>query len=138
MYFPAGNYVFFKTVKVPPGVKISGEIWAVIMAGGSSTFKDANNPKPVLQVGDAGDVGDVEITDIMFGSKGAQPGAILVQWNIKQGSQGSAGIWDSHFRVGGTAGSNLQVIINLNDTKFVIDAVDLFAVRTMPQRSVGC
>lgn len=45
----------------------------------------------------------------MFASKGAQPGAILVQWNIKQGSQGGAGMWDSHFRVGGTTGSNLQV-----------------------------
>lgn len=119
VYFPSGNYVFFKTVKVHPGVKIAGELWAVIMAGGTSTFQDANNPKPVLQVGDSGDIGDVEITDIMFASKGAQPGAILVQWNIKQGSQGSAGMWDSHFRVGGTAGSNLQVIIDSFELKFV-------------------
>lgn len=110
VYFPAGTYLFFTTVKVPPGVRIAGEIWAVIMAGGDSTFKDANNPKPVLQVGEPGQSGDVEITDIMFGSMGAQPGAILVQWNIRQGSQGSAGMWDSHFRVGGTKGSNLQVM----------------------------
>ncbi|KAJ6645755.1 Glucan 1,3-beta-glucosidase [Pseudolycoriella hygida] len=108
VYFPSGTYVFFKTVKVPPGVRIAGEIWAVIMAGGTSTFQDANNPNPVLKIGEPGDVGDVEITDLMFGSKGAQPGAILVQWNIKQRSQGSAGMWDSHFRVGGTAGSNLK------------------------------
>lgn len=113
VHFPSGTYVFFKTVKVPPGVRIVGEVWAVIMAGGASTFQDANNPKPVLQIGEPGDTGDVEITDIMFGSKGAQPGAILVQWNIKQGSQGSAGMWDCHFRVGGTAGSNLQVLIYL-------------------------
>lgn len=119
VYFPSGNYVFFKTVKVHPGVKIAGEIWAVIMAGGTSTFQDANNPKPVLQVGDPGDIGDVEIIDLMFASKGAQPGAILVQWNIKEGSQGSAGMWDSHFRIGGTAGSNLQVIIDLFEPKFV-------------------
>lgn len=110
VYFPAGTYVFFNTVKVPPNVRISGEIWAVIMAGGDSTFQDANNPKPVLQVGEPGQTGDVEITDIMFSSKGAQPGAILLQWNIKQGSQGSAGVWDSHFRVGGSKGSNLQVM----------------------------
>lgn len=109
VYFPSGTYVFFKTVKVPPGVKIIGEVWAVIMAGGDSAFQNANNPQPVLQVGEPGQTGDVEITDIIFGSKGAQPGAVLVQWNIKQGSQGSAGIWDSHFRVGGTDGSNLQV-----------------------------
>jgi glucan 1,3-beta-glucosidase len=67
------------------------------------------NPRPVLKVGDPGQVGNVEICDIMFATKGAQPGAILVQWNIRQGSQGSAGMWDSHFRVGGTTGSNLQV-----------------------------
>jgi len=78
------------------------------MAGGASTFQDANNPQPVLKVGEPGDTGSVEITDIIFSSKGAQPGAILVQWNIKQESQGSAGIWDSHFRVGGSAGSELQ------------------------------
>lgn len=48
---------------------------------------------------------------MMFGTKGAQPGAILVQWNIRAASPGSAGMWDSHFRVGGTTGSNLQVRI---------------------------
>ncbi len=98
-------------MKVPPGIRIAGEVWSVIMAGGSLTFQDSSNPNPVLQIGNPGDSGDVEITDIMFATKGAQPGAILVQWNIKEDSQGSAGMWDCHFRVGGTAGSNLQVLI---------------------------
>ena len=31
-----------------------------------------------------------------------------MEWNIAQTSQGSAAIWDSHFRVGGAAGTNLQ------------------------------
>ncbi len=139
VYFPAGTYVFYKTVTVPPGVRIIGEAWSVIMAGGNSFFQDQMNPRPVLKVGgkelflelnlkisesrsqiiknkfffnvllDPGQTGNVEISDLMFATKGAQPGAILVQWNIRQGSQGSAGMWDSHFRVGGTTGSNLQV-----------------------------
>jgi glucan 1,3-beta-glucosidase len=44
----------------------------------------------------------------MFSTKGAQPGAILVQWNIKGSSAGAAGMWDTHFRVGGFKGSELQ------------------------------
>jgi len=109
VYFPAGTYVFAKTVTVPPGTRIIGETWSIIMAGGNSVFKDAMNPAAVLKVGEPGQTGNVEITDIMFGTKGAQPGAVLVEWNIKQGAQGSAGMWDSHFRVGGTDGSDLQV-----------------------------
>jgi hypothetical protein len=33
-----------------------------------------------------------------------------MEWNIAESSQGSAGMWDSHFRVGGAIGSNLQYI----------------------------
>jgi len=85
-----------------------GETWSVLMAGGAA-FQDASNPQPMLQVGEPGQSGMVEITDLFFCSKAAQPGAILVQWNIRQTSQGSASMWDSHFRVGGTTGSDLQV-----------------------------
>jgi hypothetical protein len=109
VYFPAGTYVFYQTVHVPPGVKIIGEIWSKIFAGGNSFFQNEEHPQPLLKVGEPGQVGDVEITDLMFGTKGAQPGAILVQWNIRAATPGSAGMWDSHFRVGGTTGSNLQV-----------------------------
>lgn len=51
VYFPAGTYVFYKTVTVPPGVRIIGEAWSVIMAGGNSFFQDQMNPRPVLKVG---------------------------------------------------------------------------------------
>lgn len=51
VYFPAGTYVFYKTVHVPPGVKIIGEIWSVIMAGGNSVFQNEEHPQPVLKVG---------------------------------------------------------------------------------------
>ena len=39
---------------------------------------------------------------------GPTAGAILMEWNIAESSQGSAGMWDAHFRVGGAAGSQLQ------------------------------
>jgi hypothetical protein len=61
----------------------------------------------LFQVGEAGDTGSVEIQDIMFTTEGPTAGAILVQWNMAQGLQGSAAMWDSHFRVGGAQGSRL-------------------------------
>jgi glucan 1,3-beta-glucosidase len=63
----------------------------------------------MLKVGEPGQTGSVEIADFMFSTKGAQPGAILVQWNLKGSAPGAAGMWDAHFRVGGFAGSELQV-----------------------------
>jgi glucan 1,3-beta-glucosidase len=108
VYFPAGTYIISKTVFVPEGTRIIGETWSVLMADGAA-FQNQNSPVPMLRVGNPGDSGVVEITDIMFGSKGAQPGVILVQWNIRESFKGSCGMWDTHFRVGGTAGSELQV-----------------------------
>jgi glucan 1,3-beta-glucosidase len=108
VYIPAGSYVIGKTVTVPPGSRIIGETWSVLMAGGAA-FQNEMQPQPMLKVGEPGQTGSVEITDLFFASKGAQPGAILVQWNIAQSSNGAAGLWDSHFRVGGFQGSELNV-----------------------------
>ncbi|KAJ7093252.1 exo-beta-1,3-glucanase, partial [Mycena epipterygia] len=49
-----------------------------------------------------------EITDIIFSTIGPAGGAIVVEWNVKQTTQGGAGMWDSHIRLGGAAGTNLQ------------------------------
>lgn len=107
IFFPHGAYVVSKTIKIPGGTRMTGEIWSIILATGNA-FGDWNNPTPVLRVGDPGEVGSVEISEFMFSTKGPCPGAVLVQWNIKGSAPGAAGIWDSHFRVGGFAGSNLQ------------------------------
>ena len=108
VYFDHGAYVITNTVKVPNNVRVVGEIWPLIMAGGSSNFNDQKNPKPVFQVGASGDVGTVEFQDIIFETQGPQPGAILMEWNVAGSSKGGAGLWDVHFRVGGTAGTQLQ------------------------------
>jgi glucan 1,3-beta-glucosidase len=108
VYFDHGAYLITNTVRVPKNIKITGEIWPLIMAGGNSAFKDQRNPKPVFQVGQPGDVGDVEMSDLMFETAGPQPGAILMEWNVAGTKPGSAGLWDVHFRVGGSAGTQLQ------------------------------
>ncbi|KAJ2901431.1 hypothetical protein MKZ38_001861 [Zalerion maritima] len=108
VYFDHGAYVITDTITVPNNIKITGEMLPLILAGGDSSFKDMNSPKPVFKVGSAGDTGAVEMSDLMFETQGAQGGAILMQWNLGQTSAGSNGLWDVHFRVGGSAGTQLQ------------------------------
>ena len=107
IYFDHGAYLVSSTIKVPANIKITGEIWPIILASGSA-FSNAANPAPVFQVGQPGQTGSVEISDLVFEVKGPQPGAIMVEWNVASSSQGSSGMWDVHARIGGTAGSNLQ------------------------------
>ncbi|KAF3940010.1 hypothetical protein ABW19_dt0204076 [Dactylella cylindrospora] len=107
-YFPHGMYLVSDTIFVPPGAKIVGEAWSQIQATGTK-FNDALNPRVMVRVGNSGDVGSIEIQDMLFGVRGPAAGCILVEWNIAASSKGSAAIWDSHWRVGGSIGSNLQV-----------------------------
>ncbi|KAL8950983.1 MAG: hypothetical protein Q9222_003017 [Ikaeria aurantiellina] len=109
VYFDHGAYIITSTIKVPKNIKITGEIWPLIMASGPA-FSDQSKPTPVFQVGQPGDTGAVEISDLMFETKGPLPGAILMQWNIHDppNAPGSSGMWDTHFRIGGTAGTDLQ------------------------------
>lgn len=106
VYFDHGAYVITSTVKVPKNIRITGEIWPLIMASGAA-FSDQTRPTPMFQVGQPGDEGRVEISDLIFETKGPAPGAILVEWNVR-GQPGSVGMWDVHFRIGGTAGTDLQ------------------------------
>ncbi|PYH83679.1 pectin lyase-like protein [Aspergillus uvarum CBS 121591] len=107
VYFDHGAYIITDTIKVPKNVKITGEIWPMLMAYGDR-FSDAENPIPMLQVGEVGESGSVEISDLIVETKGPAPGAILIQWNLNADSQGSAGMWDVHARIGGSAGTELQ------------------------------
>jgi hypothetical protein len=105
-YFDHGAYLVDDTIKVPANIKITGEIWPLIVAK-HEAFSDAHNPKPVFQVGQPGDSGSVEITDMLFSTNGPSPGAVMIQWNVNS-AQGASGMWDAHVRIGGSYGSNLQ------------------------------
>lgn len=50
------------------------------------------------RVGEPGDKGIVEISDFLFTVQGPTAGAVLVEWNVHEDTQGSAGMWDCHFR----------------------------------------
>ncbi|KAF2672788.1 pectin lyase-like protein [Microthyrium microscopicum] len=109
LYFDHGAYIVTKTVNVPgnKNIKITGEIWPLIMAKGTF-FGDETNPQPVFSVGQANDTGAVEMSDLIFETVGSVPGAIMMQWNSNAAMQGTNGLWDVHFRIGGSAGTDLQ------------------------------
>lgn len=107
VYFPFGVYKIHDTLKVPVGSRIIGQAWSQIMATGDK-FSDVDNPRVAVQVGDKDDVGIIEIQDMLFTVSGPTAGVILVEWNVEQSVQGGAAMWDSHIRIGGAIGSNLQ------------------------------
>ncbi|KAH8895965.1 pectin lyase-like protein [Thozetella sp. PMI_491] len=104
-----GMYIVTDTVFIPPGAKVVGQSWSQIMGSGSK-FQDQSAPYPVVKVGNPGDSGVVELQDLLFTVRGKTAGAIVLQWNIRESSQGSAAMWDVHVRVGGAAGSDLQAV----------------------------
>jgi hypothetical protein len=109
IYFPAGTYLVYDTVYVPPGSRIVGEVWSVISATGKK-FSDPTKPKVMFQIGEPGDHGVAELSELLFSTHGPAPGAILVKINIRDpyGEQGAVGLWDVHFRIGGAIGTKLQ------------------------------
>ncbi|KAI0407244.1 glycoside hydrolase family 55 protein [Xylaria palmicola] len=107
VYFDAGTYIVTSTLLIPVKSKIVGEAYPVIMSKGSF-FTDISSPKPVVRVGNPGDAGVVEWSDMMVSTQGAQAGAIMIQWNLAAPAGSPSGMWDVHTRIGGTQGSNLS------------------------------
>lgn len=106
LFFDHGAYVVKDTIKVPSKAKIVGEFWPLIMATGEK-FSNPSELRPVVKVGEAGETGSVEMSDLMLETMGPAPGATLLQWNLN-GAAGANGMWDVHARVGGSAGTQLQ------------------------------
>ncbi|PPQ70366.1 hypothetical protein CVT24_013141 [Panaeolus cyanescens] len=98
IFFDAGQYVVTDTVTIPAGTQMVGEAWTVLLGKGSN-FQNQNSPRPVFRIGDTGSQGIVEITDIVFSTVGPAPGAIIVEWNVKQ---------PSGVQAGAAAGTNLE------------------------------
>ena len=107
VFVDAGTYKVTKTIFVPKGSKIVGEAYPVFMSSGSF-FSNINLPQAVVQVGNAGDTGVVEWSDMIISTQGAQAGAVLINWNLASTAGSPSGMWDVHTRIGGFAGSNLQ------------------------------
>ncbi|KAJ3741791.1 exo-beta-1,3-glucanase [Lentinula detonsa] len=109
IFFDAGTYIVTSTLQIPAGTQMVGEAWSVI-AGSGSAFEDQTNPQVVVQVGAENSQGIMEISDIIFTTVGPTAGAIVVEWNVQEpsGNSAGAGMWDSHIRLGGAIGTNLE------------------------------
>lgn len=69
IFFDAGTYLVTNTLTITAGTQLVGEAWSVIMGGGNA-FADQNNPIPVVRVGNPGDEGVTEISDMIFATRG--------------------------------------------------------------------
>ena len=106
-FIPFGIYRTSVTLQISVNAKIVEEAWPQIQGFGS-LFGNPNSTAPIVRVGKAGDKGTMEISDVLFTTAGTTPGAVVVEWNIKASGQGTAAMWDSHFRLGGAFGTDID------------------------------
>lgn len=114
-YFPYGVYVVKDTLVIPKGSRIMGEAWPVI-AGAGDAFKDSKNPKAVVQIGQAGDVGVAEIQNMRFSVAEILPGAKILEINIAGSVPGDVALWNTIATVGGTAETTIANSCTDQDT----------------------
>lgn len=110
-FVDAGYYKVTDTVYIPANCRIVGEALASVIMGSGPNFSDVSNPRPVVQVGKPGETGSLEWSDMFVSTQGATAGAILIEYNLASCECGEqpAGMWDVHIRIGGFAGSELQL-----------------------------
>ncbi|KAF2164431.1 glycoside hydrolase family 55 protein [Zasmidium cellare ATCC 36951] len=102
-----GAYVITSTVTIPNNIRLVGELWPLFMVYGDN-FQNMDEPVVAFRVGQPGDVGTTEISEILFQTRGPTPGAIIMEWNLACTAPATCGAWDTHFRIGGTNGTLLQ------------------------------
>ncbi|WFD05412.1 hypothetical protein MVES1_000742 [Malassezia vespertilionis] len=91
-----------------PHPSLVGEAQSMFVGTGIM-FDDAQKPRPVIRVGSPGEVGDLVICDLIFTTRGPAAGAVVVEWNVREKTQGSVAMFDTHIRIGGTQGTNLEL-----------------------------
>jgi glucan 1,3-beta-glucosidase len=74
VFFDAGIHQVSSTILVPAGSKLVGKTYLLIMGSGSY-FSDMNNPQAVVCVGNSGDSGSIEWSDMIVSTQGATAGA---------------------------------------------------------------
>ncbi|KAH9476319.1 putative glucan endo-1,3-beta-glucosidase [Psilocybe cubensis] len=112
IFLDAGFYIVTSTLTIPAGTRLVGECWSVL-AGKGPLFQNQDAPQVVFRVGERGQepaTGVTEITDVVFTTVGPAPGAVVVEWNVREpeGMKAAAGMWDTHIRLAGSSGTNLE------------------------------
>ncbi|TFY57372.1 hypothetical protein EVJ58_g7056 [Rhodofomes roseus] len=97
IFLDHGTYYITDTLLIPAGTHLVGEAWSVIMGGGPA-FADVRSPRVMVRAGEPGSQGVLEISDVVFATRGPAAGAIVIEWNVHSDVQGGAGMWDTHIR----------------------------------------
>jgi glucan 1,3-beta-glucosidase len=92
-YFPHGIYLLTDTLHIPPGSRLFGESFTEFSATGNK-FKDVKSLRPMIRVGNAGDVGVAQITDFVFTVAEVLPAAVLVEVNMAGDKPGNVGCFN--------------------------------------------
>lgn len=108
LFIDQGDYLVSRTIYIPAGSRIVGESYSVILSYGTF-FDNIYSPQPVVRLGLQGESGSIEMSDMILSTQGQQRGAVLLEYNLNSPSSSPSGLWDVHARVGGFAGSNLQL-----------------------------
>ncbi|OTA96680.1 glycoside hydrolase family 55 protein [Hypoxylon sp. CO27-5] len=114
LFFPYGIYLVTDTLVFPPGSRVYGEAWSAISATGSK-FINPGAPVPMVKVGEPGDVGVAQFSDMLFTVEDVLPGCTLLEVNMAGEKPGDVGFWNTHFRVGGAADSQTQKKCGLDE-----------------------
>ena len=108
-YVDHGAYLVSRTITIPNNIKIQGEIWPLFMVdGASAVWQNVNDPKPAFVVGAPGDTGTTKMVELVFETRGPAPGCVILEWNLAGTQPTATGMWDVHFRIGGSNGTLLQ------------------------------
>ncbi|CAI7617542.1 unnamed protein product [Penicillium glandicola] len=130
-YIPFGVYRVSDTIFIPVGTRIVGEAWSVI-SGYGDRFKDSTNPRPVVQLGNPGDVGVIEVQDMRFSVSEILPGAKIIEINAAGAEPGDVGLWNTMAMVGGTAETSIASACTSQDPK---DCMAAFMVMHLTKSS---
>ena len=109
LFFPAGAYIVTNTLFFPVGSRVVGEGgYGVQISASGTRFKQQSAPIPLIQVGNKGDKGIAQFSDLIFTVADILPGCILLEVNMAGNNQGDVGFWNTHYRIGGAAGSLVE------------------------------
>ncbi|OJD33323.1 exo-beta-protein [Diplodia corticola] len=108
IYWPAGTYIVTDTITIPVGTRIFGDAFGTAISANGSNFWNPDEPRAMVKVGNSGDVGVAQISDMLFTVADVLQGCKLVEINMAGDAPGDVGLWNTHFRIGGANGSKVQ------------------------------
>jgi len=112
IYWPAGTYIVTDTINIPVGSRIFGDAYSTAISATGSNFWNPDSPRAMVKIGNYGDVGIAQISDMLFTVADVLQGCKLLEVNMAGNSPGDVGLWNTHFRVGGAHGSEVQTNCN--------------------------